>query len=213
MVLAPHGKTTMAPGLYQRQLKAGAWGITVASPAQARVALGVGAPRILIANEVTDTAGIRWLGAIRRDHPKVGLFCYVDSLAQRAAGDVAEGGDPGARKQAERSAAKDAASRKDELVENVVDDFVKLHAQKRTRDWRETERILKKDVVTAWRGRRLPEIEKKHVVKLLDTIVDAAPPWAQTACSRSFEKCALGQFHGASLLRAPARASRRHRRR
>ena len=80
VVLAPHGKTTMAPGLYQRQLKAGAWAITVASPAQARVALGVGAPRILIANEVTDTAGIRWLGAIRRDHPKVGLFCYVDSL-------------------------------------------------------------------------------------------------------------------------------------
>ncbi len=80
VVLAPHGKTTMAPGLHQRQLKAGAWGITVASPAQARVALGAGAPRILIANEVTDTAGIRWLGAVRRDHPEVGLCCYVDSL-------------------------------------------------------------------------------------------------------------------------------------
>lgn len=78
VLLAPHGKTTMAPGLYQRQLKAGAWGITVASPAQARVALGAGAPRILIANEVTDTAGIQWLGAIRRDHPEIGLFCYVD---------------------------------------------------------------------------------------------------------------------------------------
>jgi D-serine deaminase-like pyridoxal phosphate-dependent protein len=80
VVLAPHGKTTMAPGLFQRQLKAGAWGITVASPAQARVALAAGAPRILIANEVADTAGIRWLGATRRDHPGVGLFCYVDSL-------------------------------------------------------------------------------------------------------------------------------------
>jgi D-serine deaminase-like pyridoxal phosphate-dependent protein len=78
VLLAPHGKTTMAPGLYQRQLKAGAWGITVASPAQARVALGAGAPRILIANEVTDTAGIRWLGAVRRDHPEIGLSCYVD---------------------------------------------------------------------------------------------------------------------------------------
>lgn len=78
VLLAPHGKTTMAPGLYQRQLKAGAWGMTVASPAQARVALGTGAPRILIANEVTDAAGIRWLGAIRRDHPEIGLSCYVD---------------------------------------------------------------------------------------------------------------------------------------
>jgi D-serine deaminase-like pyridoxal phosphate-dependent protein len=76
--LAPHGKTTVMPGLYQRQLRAGAWGITVASPAQARVALEAGAPRILIANEVTDTAGIHWLGAIRRDHPEIGLSCYVD---------------------------------------------------------------------------------------------------------------------------------------
>jgi D-serine deaminase-like pyridoxal phosphate-dependent protein len=80
VLLAPHGKTTMAPGLYQRQLNAGAWGITVASPAQARVALSAGAPRILIANEVTDTAGIHWLGAIRRDHPDIGLSCYVDGL-------------------------------------------------------------------------------------------------------------------------------------
>jgi D-serine dehydratase len=78
--LAPHGKTTMAPRLYRRQLMAGAWGITVASPAQARIALKAGAPRILIANEVTDLAGIRWLGAVRRDYPEVGLFCYVDGL-------------------------------------------------------------------------------------------------------------------------------------
>ena len=41
--LAPHGKTTMSPDLFARQLAAGAWGITVASPAQARVALGAGA--------------------------------------------------------------------------------------------------------------------------------------------------------------------------
>ena len=78
--LAPHGKTTMAPRLYRRQLTAGAWGITVASPAQARIALMAGAPRILIANEVTDLAGIHWLGMVRRDYPEVGLFCYVDGL-------------------------------------------------------------------------------------------------------------------------------------
>jgi D-serine deaminase-like pyridoxal phosphate-dependent protein len=78
--LAPHGKTTMAPELFVRQLTAGAWGLTVASPAQARVALAAGARRILIANEVTDAAGIRWLGATRREHPGVWITCYVDSL-------------------------------------------------------------------------------------------------------------------------------------
>ena len=41
--LAPHGKTTMAPKLFQRQLDAGAWAITVANMAQAAVAYGAGA--------------------------------------------------------------------------------------------------------------------------------------------------------------------------
>ena len=78
--LAPHGKTTMSPDLFARQLAAGAWGITVASPAQARVALQAGAMRVLIANQVTDAAGIRWLGSTRREHPDLFLACYVDDL-------------------------------------------------------------------------------------------------------------------------------------
>ena len=36
LLLAPHGKTTMAPRLFRRQLDAGAWGITVATVHQAR---------------------------------------------------------------------------------------------------------------------------------------------------------------------------------
>jgi D-serine deaminase-like pyridoxal phosphate-dependent protein len=79
--LAPHGKTTMSPDLFARQLAAGAWGITVASPAQARVALQAGARRVLIANQVTDIAGIRWLGRTRQQHPELFLTCYVDAVA------------------------------------------------------------------------------------------------------------------------------------
>ena len=40
--LAPHGKTTMAPQLWRRQLDAGAWGITAATVGQARVMLAAG---------------------------------------------------------------------------------------------------------------------------------------------------------------------------
>ena len=79
--LAPHGKTTMSPDLFARQLAAGAWGITVASPAQARVALQAGAGRVLIANQVTDVAGIRWLGRTRQQRPELFLTCYVDAVA------------------------------------------------------------------------------------------------------------------------------------
>lgn len=78
--LAPHGKTTMSPDLFARQLAAGAWGITAASPAQARVALAAGARRVIIANEVTDAAGIRWLGATLARDLELGLWCYVDSV-------------------------------------------------------------------------------------------------------------------------------------
>jgi D-serine dehydratase len=55
-VLAPHGKTTMAPKLFRRQLDAGAWGITVANMAQAAIAYDAGAERVLVANEVVSRA-------------------------------------------------------------------------------------------------------------------------------------------------------------
>ncbi len=58
-VLAPHGKTTMAPKIFQRQLEAGAWAITVANMTQAAVAYQAGAQRVLVANEVVSPADSR----------------------------------------------------------------------------------------------------------------------------------------------------------
>ena len=55
-VLAPHGKTTMAPKVFQRQLDAGAWAITVANMSQAAVAYEAGAQRVLVANEIVSLA-------------------------------------------------------------------------------------------------------------------------------------------------------------
>jgi D-serine dehydratase len=78
--LAPHGKTTMAPQIFRRQLGAGAWAITVATAWQARVAATVRVPRILIANEVVDDAGLTWI-AETLDHDGPEMFCYADSIA------------------------------------------------------------------------------------------------------------------------------------
>jgi D-serine deaminase-like pyridoxal phosphate-dependent protein len=58
VALAPHAKTTMTPRVMERQLDAGAWGLTVANGRQARVALASGAQRIVIANEVTVAADL-----------------------------------------------------------------------------------------------------------------------------------------------------------
>lgn len=76
--LAPHGKTSMAPQLWDRQLGFGAWGLTAATAVQARVMRAAGVRRILVANEVVDGASVAWAAAELAD-PSVDLLCYVDS--------------------------------------------------------------------------------------------------------------------------------------
>jgi D-serine deaminase-like pyridoxal phosphate-dependent protein len=79
VLLAPHGKTTMAPQLWSMQLEAGAWGITAATAVQARAMRAAGVRRVLVANEVTDPGSIRWAAADLGDEASE-LLCYVDSL-------------------------------------------------------------------------------------------------------------------------------------
>lgn len=78
-VLAPHGKTTMAPALFKRQLEAGAWGMTVANMPQAEVAFDAGAARVLVANELVSMADAQ---AVTRCLAVAGreLYCLVDSV-------------------------------------------------------------------------------------------------------------------------------------
>lgn len=59
--LAPHGKTTMAPALWARQLDAGAYAITVATAAQLAVARAFGVTRVMLANEITSAPALRWV--------------------------------------------------------------------------------------------------------------------------------------------------------
>ena len=78
--LAPHGKTTMAPGLFRRQLAAGAWGITVATAHQALVAHHHGVPRVLMANQLVGRRNVEIVAELLRD-PGFEFFCLVDSAA------------------------------------------------------------------------------------------------------------------------------------
>ncbi|MCW2762963.1 MAG: hypothetical protein JWR85_3164 [Marmoricola sp.] len=84
--LAPHGKTSMAPQLFERQLDAGAWGITAATVSQCRTMRSFGVPRILLANELVDARGIRWVldeieQSQREGNADFEFLCYVDSVA------------------------------------------------------------------------------------------------------------------------------------
>lgn len=78
-VLAPHGKTTMSPQLFHRQLEDGAWGVTVATVHQLRVCREHGIRRVLLANQLLGRPAIRYvLQELRRD-PDFDFYCFVDS--------------------------------------------------------------------------------------------------------------------------------------
>lgn len=81
--LAPHGKTTMAPALFRRQLESGAWGITVATAQQACVAAAHGVGRVLMANQLVGHANIEIVADLIGERGTE-FFCLVDSAAGAA---------------------------------------------------------------------------------------------------------------------------------
>ena len=84
-VIAPHGKTTMAPQLFQRQLDDGAWAITLATPQQVQVARDFGVRRIVLANQLISRRAIDWvLGELQRDPG------FAGPLGMRRIGPVAD---------------------------------------------------------------------------------------------------------------------------
>jgi integrase len=80
---------------------------------------------------------------------------------------VEKGKDPASLK---RIAKREAAEGRD-LVENVVADFLERHA-KAKRSEREIRRMLEKEVVPKWKGRRIQDIGRRDVIELLDGLVD-----------------------------------------
>jgi D-serine dehydratase len=79
--LAPHGKTTMAPKLFQMQLQAGAWGITLATAHQTSVAYHHGVQRVLMANQLIGRENMAIISRLLVD-PEFEFYCLVDSAAQ-----------------------------------------------------------------------------------------------------------------------------------
>lgn len=79
--LAPHGKTTMAPKLFEMQLRSGAWGITLATAQQTLVAHAHGVRRVLMANQLIGKTNMAAIARLLHD-PGFDYYCLVDSAAQ-----------------------------------------------------------------------------------------------------------------------------------
>ncbi|ATQ66883.1 MULTISPECIES: tyrosine-type recombinase/integrase [Methylosinus] len=98
-------------------------------------------------------------------------------LAKQAMATISRGEDPATKKQeAKRQAA--AARPAHDLIENVCVSYIDRQAKPNTREasWREVERILNKEIVPAWRGRRLGDITRGDIHELLDKIKDRPAP-------------------------------------
>ncbi|MBO0720673.1 MAG: alanine racemase [Blastocatellia bacterium] len=78
LLLAPHGKTTMCPQIFERQIDHGAWAMTVANTAQAAICRRFGISRIIIANQVVDSESLRRLASMINNGAEI--YCLVDSV-------------------------------------------------------------------------------------------------------------------------------------
>jgi D-serine dehydratase len=76
---APHGKTTMAPALFDMQLANGAWAITVATPHQIQVARQFGYKRIILANQLVGRSAIDYVLSELSSDLEFEFYCLVDS--------------------------------------------------------------------------------------------------------------------------------------
>ena len=82
VLLAPHGKTTMAPQIFAQQLAAGAWGITVANVQQLGICVRFGVRRIIMANQLLGRAEVGAVIRLQEAHPDLEFHFLIDSQAQ-----------------------------------------------------------------------------------------------------------------------------------
>lgn len=77
--IAPHGKTTMSPQLFDLQLKHGAWGMSFATVNQCWQAHRFGVKRMLLANQIVHRADALSLFAMLQNDTQVTVLSLVDS--------------------------------------------------------------------------------------------------------------------------------------
>lgn len=83
--LAPHGKTTMTPWIFQAQQRAGAWGIGVGSAWQASAAMASGIQRVLMVNQLVGRANMQAVSRLKAHYRAAEFICCIDSLANARA--------------------------------------------------------------------------------------------------------------------------------
>ena len=124
-------------------------------------------------------------------YPTMGL-AEARKRAQEALLQVASGQDPAAAKQRSRTAYGDR------LFGPLARQFIENYAKRKTRGWRETERLLYREFVTPWERWPIDTVSRQDVQKLLQAIVDRGSPSAANhalAVIRKMFNWAIEQGH------------------
>ena len=79
VLVAPHGKTTMCPELFEIQLADGAWGMTLANAFQVKVAFRHGINKILLANQLVGKQNIKTIIEELKTDDSAEFYCLVDN--------------------------------------------------------------------------------------------------------------------------------------
>jgi Arm DNA-binding domain len=90
-------------------------------------------------------------------------------MARRIFAQVAEGRDPSIEKRERREGGKADSFRA------VADEYVERYAKRHKRSWRQDKRLIDRELLPRWGTRRIGEISKADVLKLLDATADRAP--------------------------------------
>ena len=132
-----------------------------------RIGLGI---RVTPRGVKTWTFVYRCKGAQKRmvfgTYPKMGVADAHAALAD-ARGKLRDGLDPGAILAEERQAEKEA-----ETVAQLVEEYLERHARKTMKTAAEDERLLRREVLPHWRGRRAKDISRRDIIRVLDIIED-----------------------------------------
>jgi integrase len=89
-------------------------------------------------------------------------------LAKQRLGEVATGGDPLAKRQADKRSVE-------QRFEVVVEEWL-ARDQRKNRTCSEVERLMRRDVIPTFQGRPIDQIRKRDIVQLLDGIGDRGSP-------------------------------------
>lgn len=114
-------------------------------------------------------------------YPGVSLADARD-LAREALTKVEKGIDPADAKKASRISAGTS-------VGDVTADFIERYAKRRTKQWKESKRILDREVVAKWGTRPVDKITRRDVQDLVEGIIDRGSPVMAKQTLAAVRKC------------------------